>query len=133
MSNWLFERCAFTVGRIVISPGGNLAMDSGVNEMIQVYDAITAFTWSDDVRPTVSPRDCVYTISYDVVPSCQILQLIPLCWVSETSCSKYMRESTVRLRQLNFRSQCPWRISNTFPLDFLQCCTLYKALATVKN
>ncbi|OJA16885.1 hypothetical protein AZE42_08501 [Rhizopogon vesiculosus] len=57
VSNWLFERNAFTVGRIAISPDSELAKESGVNEMIEVYDAVTAFTWSDAIRPILSRSD----------------------------------------------------------------------------
>jgi hypothetical protein len=37
--------------------------------MIEIYDAVTAFTWSDAIRPTVSPRGVfyIYAISYYVV------------------------------------------------------------------
>jgi hypothetical protein len=67
VSNWLFERNAFTVGRIAIPFDSPLAEESGINEMIKIYDAVTAFTWSDVVRSTVSPRGFFYAISYYVV------------------------------------------------------------------
>ncbi|OAX38629.1 hypothetical protein K503DRAFT_717925 [Rhizopogon vinicolor AM-OR11-026] len=54
ISSWLFERNAFTVGRIPIPLDSPLAEESGVSEMITIYDAVTAFTWSDVVRPTLS-------------------------------------------------------------------------------
>ena len=63
MSNWLFERNAFTVARITIPPNKEPALDSGVNEMIKIYDAMTAFTWSDTLKCTVSLRGCLYTNS----------------------------------------------------------------------
>ncbi|OJA12721.1 hypothetical protein AZE42_02880, partial [Rhizopogon vesiculosus] len=57
ISSWLFERNAFTVGRIAIPLDSPLAEESGINEMIKIYDAVTAFTWSDVVRPTLSKFD----------------------------------------------------------------------------
>ncbi|OJA11657.1 hypothetical protein AZE42_08379 [Rhizopogon vesiculosus] len=48
ISNWLFERNAWTVGRIAILHPDRL--DSGINEMIKIYDEITGFTWSDAVE-----------------------------------------------------------------------------------
>jgi hypothetical protein len=77
MFNWLFERNAFTVGRIAIPPEDSLAEDSGINAMIEIYDQTTAFTWSDAVQRKVSRRGH-YANSYYVIPSWQIQRLIPL-------------------------------------------------------
>ncbi|KAG1808038.1 uncharacterized protein BJ212DRAFT_1485318 [Suillus subaureus] len=49
MSNWLFERHAFTVGRIPVL-SEELANTTGINAMIETYDQMTAFTWSDDIK-----------------------------------------------------------------------------------
>ncbi|KAG2361898.1 hypothetical protein BDR07DRAFT_1461189 [Suillus spraguei] len=43
ISNWLFERNAFTVGRIPVR-SEKLAKKTGINEMVKVYDEMTAFT-----------------------------------------------------------------------------------------
>ncbi|KAG1741780.1 uncharacterized protein EDB91DRAFT_1279845 [Suillus paluster] len=52
MSNWLFERMAFTVGRIPLP--GELQHETGINDMVKTYDEMTAFTWSDEVHPILS-------------------------------------------------------------------------------
>jgi len=69
MSNWLFERNAFTVGRIVIPSNDSRAEDSGINAMVEIYDQMTAFTWSDAVQRKVSRGGRLYANSYYVVPS----------------------------------------------------------------
>lgn len=76
ISNWLLERNAFIVGHIVIPSHDSLAKDSGINEMIEMYDQITAFTWSDAMQRIVSPRGYFHIHSNNVVPSYQLLQLI---------------------------------------------------------
>ncbi|KAG2031347.1 hypothetical protein BDR03DRAFT_1016227 [Suillus americanus] len=43
ISNWLFERHAFTVGRIPVS-SEELANKTGINAMVEIYDEMTAFT-----------------------------------------------------------------------------------------
>ncbi|KAG2358646.1 hypothetical protein BDR07DRAFT_1462916 [Suillus spraguei] len=49
LSNWLFERNAFTVGRITVR-SEELAKNTGINKMVEIYDEITAFTWSDNIK-----------------------------------------------------------------------------------
>ncbi|KAG2070359.1 hypothetical protein BDR04DRAFT_1118400 [Suillus decipiens] len=49
ISNWLFERNAFTVGRIPVNSDG-LAKETGINTMVKIYDEMTAFTWSDKIK-----------------------------------------------------------------------------------
>ncbi|KAG2072984.1 hypothetical protein BDR04DRAFT_1152865 [Suillus decipiens] len=49
ISNWLFERNAFTVGRIPVNSDG-LAKKTGINAMVKIYDEMTAFTWSDNIK-----------------------------------------------------------------------------------
>ncbi|KAG2366672.1 hypothetical protein BDR07DRAFT_1479897 [Suillus spraguei] len=49
LSNWLFERNAFTVGRIPVR-SEELAKKTGINTMVELYDKMTAFSWSDDIR-----------------------------------------------------------------------------------
>ncbi|KAG1860404.1 hypothetical protein F4604DRAFT_1957815 [Suillus subluteus] len=53
ISNWLFERLAFTVGRIPVS-SEELANKTGINAMIKIYDQMTTFTWSDDIKTILS-------------------------------------------------------------------------------
>ncbi|KAH7923387.1 hypothetical protein BV22DRAFT_1093049 [Leucogyrophana mollusca] len=45
ISNWLFERGAFTVGRIKLP--GETAEEKDINEKIAFYDEMTAFSWPD--------------------------------------------------------------------------------------
>ncbi|KAG2079289.1 hypothetical protein BDR04DRAFT_1086513 [Suillus decipiens] len=49
ISNWLFERNAFTVGRLIVC-SEELAKNTGINEMVKIYDEMTAFTWSDNIK-----------------------------------------------------------------------------------
>ncbi|KAG2029592.1 hypothetical protein BDR03DRAFT_987657 [Suillus americanus] len=49
ISNWLFERHAFTVGRIPVL-SKEQANKTGINAMVEIYDKITAFTWSDNIK-----------------------------------------------------------------------------------
>jgi len=58
ISNWLLERNAFTVGRIAIPSDDLLAGDSAINEMINVYDQMTGFSWSNAVQQIVSSEGC---------------------------------------------------------------------------
>ncbi|KAG1814313.1 uncharacterized protein BJ212DRAFT_364751 [Suillus subaureus] len=53
ISNWLFERHAFTVGRIPVR-SVELANRTGINAMIETYDEMTAFTWSDNIKTILS-------------------------------------------------------------------------------
>ncbi|KAG1814311.1 uncharacterized protein BJ212DRAFT_1588349 [Suillus subaureus] len=53
ISNWLFERHAFTVGRIPLR-SEEQANKTGINAMVKIYDEMTAFTWSDDIKTTLS-------------------------------------------------------------------------------
>ncbi|KAG2351954.1 hypothetical protein BDR07DRAFT_1499783 [Suillus spraguei] len=53
LSNWLFERNAFTVGRIPVQ-SEELAKKTGINTMVELYDKITEFSWSDDIRTILS-------------------------------------------------------------------------------
>ncbi|KAG1831272.1 hypothetical protein EV424DRAFT_1372572 [Suillus variegatus] len=53
MSNWLFERHAFTVGRIPIT-SKELEKTAGINEMIEKYDKMTVFCWSDAIKAELS-------------------------------------------------------------------------------
>ncbi|KAG2085064.1 hypothetical protein BD769DRAFT_553310 [Suillus cothurnatus] len=46
ISNWLFERHAFTVGWIPMF-SEELANTTGINAMVEIYDQMTTFTWSD--------------------------------------------------------------------------------------
>ncbi|KAG2031074.1 hypothetical protein BDR03DRAFT_986662 [Suillus americanus] len=48
ISNWLFERHAFTVGRIPIF-SEELENTTRINAMVKTYDQMTAFTWSDNI------------------------------------------------------------------------------------
>ncbi|KAG2072970.1 hypothetical protein BDR04DRAFT_1152855 [Suillus decipiens] len=52
LSNWLFERHAFTVGRIPVQ-SEELAKKTGINTMVELYDEMTAFTWSDNIKTTL--------------------------------------------------------------------------------
>ncbi|KAG2129702.1 uncharacterized protein EDB93DRAFT_1234381 [Suillus bovinus] len=52
MSNWLFERHAFTVGRIPIR-SEELASETRINAMVKIYDQMTGFTWSNDIKTIV--------------------------------------------------------------------------------
>ncbi|KAG0696443.1 hypothetical protein DFH29DRAFT_879354 [Suillus ampliporus] len=52
VSNWLFERMAFTVGRISLPKEPQ--HESAINEMVQTYDQMTAFAWSDQVQTILS-------------------------------------------------------------------------------
>ncbi|KAH7923386.1 hypothetical protein BV22DRAFT_1093046 [Leucogyrophana mollusca] len=45
ISNWLFERGAFTIGRIRLP--GETAEEKDINEKIAFYDEMTAFSWPD--------------------------------------------------------------------------------------
>jgi hypothetical protein len=56
ISNWLFERHAFTVGRIPVF-SEELANTTGINAMVETYDQMTAFTWSESIKTMVSLRD----------------------------------------------------------------------------
>ncbi|KAG2072975.1 hypothetical protein BDR04DRAFT_1073342 [Suillus decipiens] len=49
ISNWLFERNAFTVSRIPVR-SEELAKNTGINKMVEIYDEMTAFTWSDNIK-----------------------------------------------------------------------------------
>ncbi|KAG2031345.1 hypothetical protein BDR03DRAFT_116281 [Suillus americanus] len=49
ISNWLFERHAFTVSRVRVQ-SNELANMTGINAMIETYDEMTAFTWSDNIK-----------------------------------------------------------------------------------
>jgi hypothetical protein len=64
ISNWLFERHAYTIGRIKfkIRPGERkfIKNEAEINVMIKLYDRMTAFTWSDEIKTIVSRRDCFY-------------------------------------------------------------------------
>ncbi|KAG2355005.1 hypothetical protein BDR07DRAFT_1464761 [Suillus spraguei] len=53
LSNWLFERHAFTVGRIPVQ-SEELAKNTGINTMVELYDKMTAFSWSDDIKTILS-------------------------------------------------------------------------------
>ncbi|KAG1855963.1 hypothetical protein F4604DRAFT_1590554 [Suillus subluteus] len=53
ISNWLFERHAFTVGRIPLH-SEEQANKTGINAMVKIYDEMTAFTWSDDMKTILS-------------------------------------------------------------------------------
>ncbi|KAG1836825.1 hypothetical protein DFJ58DRAFT_817505 [Suillus subalutaceus] len=53
ISNWLFERHAFTVARIPVR-SEELANKTGINAMIKIYDQMTAFTWSDNIKTILS-------------------------------------------------------------------------------
>ncbi|KAG2358634.1 hypothetical protein BDR07DRAFT_1489232 [Suillus spraguei] len=53
LSNWLFERNAFTVGRIPVQ-SEELAKKTGINTMVELYDKMTAFTWSDGIKTILS-------------------------------------------------------------------------------
>ncbi|KAG2358645.1 hypothetical protein BDR07DRAFT_1417213 [Suillus spraguei] len=53
ISNWLFERNAFTVGRITVR-SEELAKNTGINKMVKIYDEMTAFTWSDNIKTILS-------------------------------------------------------------------------------
>ncbi|KAG2358626.1 hypothetical protein BDR07DRAFT_263557 [Suillus spraguei] len=53
LSNWLFERNAFTVGRIPVR-SEELAKKTGINTMVELYDHMTAFTWSDGIKTILS-------------------------------------------------------------------------------
>ncbi|KAG2358618.1 hypothetical protein BDR07DRAFT_1611785 [Suillus spraguei] len=53
LSNWLFERHAFTVGRIPVR-SEELAKKTGINTMVELYDHMTAFTWSDGIKTILS-------------------------------------------------------------------------------
>ncbi|KAG2361293.1 hypothetical protein BDR07DRAFT_1359144 [Suillus spraguei] len=53
LSNWLFERNAFTVGRIPVQ-SEELAKKTGINTMVELYDKMTEFSWSDDIRTILS-------------------------------------------------------------------------------
>ncbi|KAG2072981.1 hypothetical protein BDR04DRAFT_375441 [Suillus decipiens] len=59
ISNWLFERNAFAVGRITIR-SEELAKNTGINKMAKIYDEMTAFTWSDIIKTIVSLQDYHY-------------------------------------------------------------------------
>ncbi|KAG1746976.1 hypothetical protein EDB19DRAFT_336664 [Suillus lakei] len=52
ISNWLFERHAFTVGRIPVSE--ELSKKTEINAMVKTYDQLTAFTWSDKIQTILS-------------------------------------------------------------------------------
>ncbi|KAG2345373.1 hypothetical protein BDR05DRAFT_998507 [Suillus weaverae] len=56
ISNWLFERHAFTVGRIPI-PSDDLGNTTKINAMVKTYDQMTAFTWSDDIKTLFSSAE----------------------------------------------------------------------------
>ncbi|KAG1777322.1 hypothetical protein EV702DRAFT_969844 [Suillus placidus] len=56
ISNWLFERHAFTVGRIPI-PSDDLGNTTKINAMVKTYDQMTAFTWSDDIKTMLSSAE----------------------------------------------------------------------------
>jgi hypothetical protein len=86
------------VGRITIPSDSDVAKDSGINEMVEMYDQITAFTWSGAVRDEVSPWDYFYSHSDYIVPSCQMPESITQCWVSERNCLRRMRVGTISLR-----------------------------------
>ncbi|KAG2115581.1 hypothetical protein BD769DRAFT_1073401 [Suillus cothurnatus] len=53
ISNWLFERHAFTVGRIPVF-SEELANTTGINAMVETYDQMTAFTWSESIKTILS-------------------------------------------------------------------------------
>ncbi|KAG2132300.1 uncharacterized protein EDB93DRAFT_910159 [Suillus bovinus] len=53
MSNWLFERHAFIVGRIPIR-SEELANKTGINAMVKIYDQMTACTWSNNIKTILS-------------------------------------------------------------------------------
>jgi hypothetical protein len=131
MSNWLFERSAFTVGRIEISPNNSTATwtrrESGINDMIKIYDQITGFTWSSNMHRRVRLQISFYLNLYYIMPSCPLLKSIAPCRMSGATCSRVITVGTIRLR-----SQCPRRMSNLFLLDFLRYFMSYEALATVK-
>ncbi|KIK32099.1 hypothetical protein CY34DRAFT_186357 [Suillus luteus UH-Slu-Lm8-n1] len=48
ISNWLFERHAYTIGRVKIV--SELANKTEINAMIDFYDRMTVFTWSDEIK-----------------------------------------------------------------------------------
>ncbi|KAG1855961.1 hypothetical protein F4604DRAFT_1932104 [Suillus subluteus] len=62
ISNWLFERHAFTVGRIPVR-SEELANKTGINAMIKIYDQMTAFTWSDDIKTILSNAEVDSSVS----------------------------------------------------------------------
>ncbi|KAG2129723.1 uncharacterized protein EDB93DRAFT_1234411 [Suillus bovinus] len=69
MSNWLFERHAFTVGRIPIR-SKELASETGINAMVNIYDQMTAFTWSNDIKTILSDAafdSCVSDIRSELI------------------------------------------------------------------
>ncbi|KAG1717685.1 hypothetical protein EDB19DRAFT_1179074 [Suillus lakei] len=53
ISNWLFERHAFTVGRLPVQ-SEELSNKTGINAMVKNYDQMTAFTWSDKIKTILS-------------------------------------------------------------------------------
>ncbi|KAG2072976.1 hypothetical protein BDR04DRAFT_1152861 [Suillus decipiens] len=53
ISNWLFERNAFTVSRIRVR-SEELARNTGINRMVEIYDEMTVFTWSDNIKTILS-------------------------------------------------------------------------------
>ncbi|KAG2358622.1 hypothetical protein BDR07DRAFT_1611788 [Suillus spraguei] len=53
LSNWLFERNAFAIGRIPVR-SEELAKKTGINTMVELYDKMTEFSWSDDIRTILS-------------------------------------------------------------------------------
>ncbi|KAG1723266.1 hypothetical protein EDB19DRAFT_2029127 [Suillus lakei] len=53
ISNWLFERHAFTVGRLPVQ-SEELSNKTGINAMVKTYDQMTAFTWSDKIKTILS-------------------------------------------------------------------------------
>ncbi|KAG0703490.1 hypothetical protein DFH29DRAFT_998484 [Suillus ampliporus] len=52
MSNWLFERMSFTVGRIPLPKEPQ--HESGINDMVEACDKMTGFTWSDELHTILS-------------------------------------------------------------------------------
>jgi hypothetical protein len=53
ISNWLFERRAFTIGRIVLN--GNNPEEEEINGMIKCYDRLTDFCWPANWQELVRP------------------------------------------------------------------------------
>lgn len=62
ISNWLFERHAFTVGRISVR-SEEQANKTRINAMVKTYDRITAFTWSDKIKTILSNAEVDSTVS----------------------------------------------------------------------
>ena len=52
ISNWLFERRAFVIGRILMD--GKTEEEEEINKMIKLYDELTEFCWPPGWRKLVS-------------------------------------------------------------------------------